>query len=79
MCYANFLSLCSTINVPKGMMDAKAINIKCFLNHEWSNLMTIIKAIYAINRNPCGIPSILTSVTSLPKYFKGTPTNNNSI
>jgi len=73
------MSLYSTINVPKGMMDANAIKIKCFLNHLWSNRNTITSAIYAIKRNPCGMPSSFTSDTSPLRYFKGTPTNSNRI
>jgi len=67
------------MNVPKGIIEARVIKIKCFLNHGLSNVKTIINAIYAMNKNPCGIPSILTSVTSFPMYFSGTPTNSNSM
>ena len=74
-----FLSLCSTINVPNGMIEAKAIKIKCFLNHGLSNRKTIINAIYAINRKPVRHSKHFTTVTSFPIYFKGTPTNSNSI
>ena len=60
-------------------MDANAVSMKCFLIHGLSNRRTITNAIYAMNSNPCGIPSVFTSVTSLPMYFRGTPTKSNSM